>query len=374
MKKCILILIASSTLLSFTQAQQQWTIKKASEWFKKKEWLVGANYIPAYAINQLEFWQEESFDLTVIDKELGWAQSIGMNCMRVYLHHAAWLHDQEGFKQRIEEFLKTADDHNIEIVFVFFDECWNDVYRGGKQAAPKPGIHNSGWLKDPGNRWQQPVADSRKSSVVKKDSVRFNLPLLDTLERYVKDVLTTFKNDKRVLMWDLYNEPGQFDQHEKSLPLLKLVFRWAREVNPTQPLSSGVYDDNEKAITNFQLTNSDVITYHSYDKPEIHQRRIDSLSNVTKGRPMICTEYMARKRGSTFAAILPMLKKQNIGAINWGLVDGKTQTKYAWDEKEWGNNEPALWFHDIFRKDGSAYDEKEVELIKRLTGKKAGSR
>ncbi|WP_431293386.1 cellulase family glycosylhydrolase [Pedobacter sp. P26] len=300
----------------------------------------------------MEFWQAETFNISEIDKELGWAQSIGMNCMRIYLHHAAWQQDKSGFKNRMCNVLSVAKKHGMKILFVFFDDCWNDKYAIGRQPLPRPGVHNSGWLKDPGN-------------IVQKGG-----PLLDTLQAYVSDILRTFKDDKRILMWDLYNEPGQFDQHDNSRPLMKEAFGWARKINPSQPLTSGVYDDNEKAIAKFQVENSDIITYHSYDKPDVHQRRIDSLNKVSGGRPLICTEYMARKRGSTFAAILPMLKKQNIGAINWGLVDGKTQTKYAWDEKDWGNKEPAIWFHDIFRKDGVPYDSKETDLIKSLTKNK----
>lgn len=330
---------------------QVWPLEKARKWYAAQGWLVGANYTPAYAINQLEFWQAATFDLVVIDQELALASSIGMNCMRVYLHHLAWKADAAGFKARMTSFLKVAARHRIKVMFVFFDDCWNDTYRAGLQPLPKAGVHNSGWLKDPGNR-------------IQSDRV-----LMDTLELYVKDVMGAFRSDKRILLWDLYNEPGQFDQHSKSLPLLQNVFSWARSVGVSQPLSAGVHDDNEVELTRFSLENSDIVTYHSYDSALVHQRRIDSLVRVTGGRPMICTEYMARKRGSTFATILPMLKRQHIGAINWGLVDGKTQTKYAWDEKDWGSREPALWFHDIFRKDGSAYDRAEVELIRKLTGK-----
>ncbi|ARS43076.1 1,4-beta-xylanase [Sphingobacteriaceae bacterium GW460-11-11-14-LB5] len=351
MKKYITIIICLMLLEQLALAQR-YELAQAKKWYSRQGWLVGANYCPAYAINQLEFWQEATFDLKAIDHELALAQAIGMNSMRVYLHHLAWQVDPNGFKNRMSQFLAAASKHKIKIIFVFFDDCWNDTYKIGEQPSPKPGIHNSGWLKDPGN-------------IVQKGG-----PLLDTLKAYLTDILTTFRTDRRVLMWDIYNEPGQFDQHDKSRPLMIEAFGWARKADPSQPLTSGIYDDGEREITKFQIENSDVITYHSYDKPEIHQRRIDSLNRVSGGRPLICTEYMARKRGSTFEAILPMLKKQNIGAINWGLVDGKTQTKYAWDEKDWGEKEPALWFHDIFRKDGTPYDPKETELIRSLTKKK----
>jgi hypothetical protein len=32
-------------------------------------------------------------------------------------------------------------------------------------------------------------------------------------------------------------------------------------------------------------------------------------------------------------------------------------------------SEPKIWFHDIFRKDGTPYNEEEIKLIKSLTGK-----
>ena len=339
-------------MLGVSVRAQVWSLAKAKAWYGKQGWLVGSNYTPAYAVNQLEFWQKQTFDLAAIDREFALAESIGMNCMRVYLHHVAWKQDPQGFKKRISDFLGIAVKHRIKVMFVFFDDCWTDTYIAGKQPLPRPGVHNSGWLKDPGNR------------------IQTEGKLMDTLERYVKDVLRSFRYDPRVLLWDLYNEPGQFEQHSKSMPLLVNVFKWARSVGVSQPLSAGVHDDNERDLTEFQIRNSDIITYHSYDKPEVHQRRIDSLMKVSGGRPMICTEYMARKRGSTFAAILPMLKKQNIGAINWGLVDGKTQTKYAWDEKNWGTGEPALWFHDIFKKDGSPYLLEEMILIKELSSGK----
>jgi hypothetical protein len=192
--------------------------------------------------------------------------------------------------------------------------------------------------------------------------------LVDTLERYVKDILTTFKNDKRILLWDLYNEPGNSGNGNKSLPLLKKEFSWARQVNPDQPLSAGVWSDKLVDLNVYQLANSDVITYHNYDKEPEHAKTIDSLKAY--GRPLICTEYMARTRGSLFATVMPLLKKENVGAINWGLVAGKTNTMYAWDTPMPNGDEPKVWFHDIFRPDGTPYSEDEIKLIKSLTGAK----
>jgi hypothetical protein len=324
-----------------------WTKERANEWYKSQGWLRGSDFIPSTAINQLEMWQAETFDTATINRELGLAESIGFNSMRVYLHHLAWELDSAGFKNRVEQYLKIADGRGISTLFVFFDDCWNATYKAGKQPAPLAGIHNSGWVRDPG------------------DKIFEDTTLHTTLEKYVKDVLTRFATDDRIVLWDLYNEPGNSDYGNKSMPLLKKVFEWAREVNPSHPLSVGVWNKDLVDLNNYQLANSDVITYHNYMEPKIHQQWIDSLR--TYGRPLICTEYMARTRNSLFKNTLPLLKRENIGAYNWGLVAGKTNTIYAWDSPMPSGKEPKVWFHDIFYKDGRPYKKGEVKLIKSLT-------
>lgn len=328
---------------------QVWSEAKAKTWYAQQQWLVGADFIPSTAINQLEMWQADTFDPKTIDKELGYAQGIGMNVMRVFLHHLAWEQDPEGFKKRMDEYLAISSKHGVKTMFVFFDDCWNKVPKVGKQPEPKPGIHNSGWMQDPG----QPASDNAANSPV--------------LEKYVKDVLKRFANDKRVLLWDLYNEPGNSDKGSRSLPLLKSVFKWARQVNPSQPISAGVWRWDLEELNKFQIANSDIVTYHDYTPEAEHLKTVQFLK--MNGRPLICTEYMARPRNSLFGTVLPMLKKENVGAINWGFVSGKTNTIYAWDTPMPDGKEPKLWFHDIFRKDGTAYIPEETNLIKKLTGR-----
>ena len=327
-----------------------WTVEKANKWYEQWGWLRGADFIPSSAINQLEMWQKETFDASTIDRELGFAEGIGMNSMRVYLHHAAWQQDREGFKERVKTYLDIADKHHISTMFVLFDDCWNPTYKTGMQPSPKLGIHNSGWVRDPGDLYHQ------------------DPKLVDTLEVYVKDILTSFKDDKRIVLWDLYNEPGNSGYGNKSMDLLKKVFEWGRTVDPSQPLSVGVWKRDLKELSDYQIQNSDVTTYHNYGDTKDHQLWIDTLRSVSK-RPLICTEYMARTRGSFFSNIMPLLKKENIGAYNWGLVAGKTNTKYAWDTPMPDGKEPKVWFHDIFNPDGTAYKQDEVDLIKSLTGK-----
>ncbi|MEO6813776.1 MAG: 1,4-beta-xylanase [Ginsengibacter sp.] len=326
---------------------QQWSIEKANAWYASQQWIIGADYLPSNAINQLEMWQAPTFDSLINDKELRWAQNIGFNTMRVFLHSIAWKEDKDGFKKRINTFLNIAHNHNIKILFVFFDDCWNKIPHAGKQPAPKPGIHNSGWVQDPG----QPLST--------------DTTLFPQLELYVKDVMKTFAHDKRILLWDLYNEPGNSGKKDSSFPLLKKVFEWARSVNPDQPISVGLWAWDFEKLNAFQVANSDVITYHNYEHAAWHQRVIELLKAI--GRPMICTEYMARTRNSRFSTILPLLKRENVGAINWGFVTGKSNTKYAWDTPIPDGSEPVEWFHDILNPDGTPYRQDEVNLIKKLS-------
>jgi hypothetical protein len=323
-----------------------WSAEKANGWYKQHKWISGSNFIPSTAINQLEMWQADTFDTATINRELGYAEGIGFNAMRVFLHSVAWKQDHEGFKKRVDQYLSIANKHHIQTLFVFFDDCWNKEPIAGKQPAPKPGIHNSGWVQDPGYPYS------------------FDTTLYPQLQNYVVDVMTRFKHDKRVLLWDLYNEPGNSNKRDSSLPLLAKVFQWARSVNADQPVSAGLWAWDFEKLNEFQIANSDVITYHDYEEPQWHQRVVQLLK--VNGKPLICTEYMARSRKSTFLNTLPILKKENVGAINWGLVAGKTNTMYAWDTPMPTGEEPKEWFHEVFRKDGTPYRKDETELIKKL--------
>ena len=326
----------------------QWSAARANAWYAKYPWLNGSDFIPSTAINQLEMWQADTFDPKTIDRELGYAEGIGFNAMRVFLHSMAWQQDPKGFKQRVAQYLAIADKHHIKTLFVFFDDCWNPKATTGKQPEPKTGVHNSGWLQDPGNRLNEAGE-------------------IQLLQKYVTDVLITFKHDKRILLWDLYNEPGNSGKGDKSLDLLSKIFTWGRAVNPDQPLSAGLWDWGLEKLNAFQITHSDVVTYHDYEDPDKHERVVQILKAF--GRPVICTEYMARLRNSTFENTMPMLKREHVAAINWGLVSGKTNTIYAWDQPMPGGEEPKLWFHDVFRKDGTVYKTEEVSLIKKLNNK-----
>lgn len=366
MKRLPLFFVAVSMLAIAVPADARdlWTKQQANAWYAKQPWLVGANYNPATAINQLDMWQAETFDPATIDKELGWAAKLGMNTMRVYLHNMLWENDPEGLKQRMDQFLAIAAKHKIRPIFVLFDSCWDPNPVAGPQRPPIPGVHNSGWVQAPG---AARLAD--KSQYGK-------------LEAYVKGVVGRFANDQRVLAWDVWNEPnneggGNYKPtpNKKALVagLLDDVFEWARSVDPIQPLTSGLWigeswdrQETLDAVEKIQVAESDVMSFHDYNWPEQFERRARQI--LSYGRPVLCTEYMARGNGSTFDGSLPIGKRLNIAMINWGFVDGETQTRLPWDswKKPYTYDEPTIWFHEVLRADGTPYRPAEAELIKRL--------
>jgi hypothetical protein len=213
----------------------------------------------------------------------------------------------------------------------------------------------------------------------------------ERLKEYVDDIVGTYGSDERVVIWDLYNEPGNNFLISLKLAvvlrytilvgklikhllvpgptkrLLRQAFSWARKVNPQQPLTSGLYfllPSLGAKLNPVCLELSDIVTFHSYFNLQDTERIVAGLEK--SGRPLVCTEYLARSAGNTFEAIMPQFKAQKIGAINWGLVAGKTQTIYSWEDYYPDGREPPLWFHDILRRDGTPYSQEEKALIQEV--------
>ena len=347
-----------------------WSPEKAWNWYENLPWLVGTNFNPSTSINQLEFWQEETFDPETIDRELGWSAELGMNMHRVYLHNLLWDQDSTGFLKRLNQYLDISTKHGIKTMFVLLDDVWHPVPKLGKQPDPVPHVHNSGWVQAPG---AEILGDTSRHI---------------ELESYIKGVITHFKDDERVLCWDLYNEPDNVtiipgraefevkDKHIYSLSLLKKVFHWAREINPIQPLTVGIWRgeiehwgslDSLPPLDSYMLRNSDVISFHAYDGDMKNiQTKINELKKFN--RPLLCTEYIARGAGNTFEKVMPLFKEEKIAAINWGFVSGKSNTIYPWSSWMYKfTNEPEVWHHDILRKDGSPHNEEEVKFIQLMT-------
>lgn len=337
-------------------APGRWTAARANDWYDKQPWLVGANYVPSTASNQLEMWQAETFSPGVIARELGWAADIGMNTMRVFLHDLLWQAEPEAFRDRVAQYLDIAASKGISTMLVLFDSVWNPDVALGVQPEPRPAVHNSQWVQGPGRA----LADRSQWA---------------RLEDYVGGVVSAFGRDERVLVWDVWNEPsnlngGRFaeleNKHELISELLPQVFQWARRADAVQPLTSGVwagktlYDDPHARI---QIENSDVISFHDYQTPEKFEAK---LLELPRDRPLFLTEFMARTPGSTFEGILPIARREKIAAYCWGLVAGRSQTLYPWDSwsVSYVDNPPDPWFHDVFHSDGRAYRDEEVVFIR----------
>ena len=374
----------------------RWSEKRIWDWYDNLPWLVGTNFITSSSINQLEFWQEKTFDVSLIEKELKFSASIGMNTHRVFLHDLLWQQDSIGFLERINKFLEISDRNEIKTLFVFFDDVWHPLPKLGKQPKAIPNVHNSGWVQSPGAR------------------ILYDTLNHDKLESYIKGVVSKFANDSRIIGWDLYNEPGQkgiashniskertIELYRKigveitednysnydlnridpkdnkqvyTLSLLKKTVKWVREINPSQPNTIGIYEwdvkwddkNNLSELNKYILNNSDIISFHSYGSKNEVLRRVNELENYN--RPLLCTEYIAREYQNTFENILPIFNDNKIGAYNWGLVSGKTNTIYPW--KSWDSTytrPPKKWHHDIFYRDGNPYSSDEIEFIKSLT-------
>ena len=344
-----------------------WKEGAANEWYAKQPWLVGSNFLPSNAENQLEMWQAETFDPKRIDLELGWAEGLGMNTMRVFLHDLLWEQDSIGFEKRVNTFLEICAKHHIRPLIVLFDSCWDPNPKLGPQQPPMPGIHNSRWVQSPGAK---ALADPGE---------------YPRLEKYVKGIVGAFAKDDRILGWDIWNEPDNLNGSSRAdkqakidqvLVLLPKAFEWARSTEARQPLTSGIWHedpskpDTLSPMAKIQLSSSDIVSFHNYDGPEKFEAEIEWLRSYH--RPIICTEYMARPKGSTFETILPVAAKDKVGAINWGFVEGKSQTYLPWDswQHPYVDRQPAVWFHDIFREDGTPYRRQETAFISQITHSK----
>lgn len=332
-----------------------WSAERAWQWYKSKPLIIGVNYLPRTAINSTEMWQRETFDVTTIDQELGWAHDRGYNSVRVFLQYLVFAHEKESFLETFEQFLQIADSHGISVVPILLDDCAFSNLEPylGKQNDPTPLVHNSGWTPSPGMTYSE------------------NAEKMPLLENYIKTVMEAHSSDQRILMWDIYNESGNNNRGTKSLYLMEKAFEWARTVNCSQPLTACYWATVNGAAVHDCMFNdlkalelSDVITYHQY----ANARNADLLVSRLKtlGYPVICTEWMARVfLDSYIQTILPVFERDKIGSYHWGLVNGKTQTHIPWNwDKTKG--EPKVWFHDVLNADGSAYSEDEMQLIRQV--------
>lgn len=356
---------------------RRWSEQEINAWYAKQDWLVGMNFLPSSAVNWNELWQRETFDAEGIERELKLARSIGMNTLRTNLPFIVWLYDAAGLKTRIDRFLAIAEEQGIKVMLTLMDDCGfsGDHPCIGRQKEPRPGVHNSQGAASPG-----------RNVVV--------LPVLWPLvHAYIADIVHTFRDDERILVWDVFNEPtndgifrddgqeGHFDGPllEQSYKLCQEAVGWVRAEDPVQPLTVGAWRNMktflnrevkifDSPIDRLALQSSDIISFHAYSPADVVEETIALLKPLN--RPMLCTEWLARHAQSTVQDILPVFKRENVGAYNWGLVNGRTQTHLPWPViMQASPDYKKLWFHDLFRKDGSPYSQEECDLFRQLTGR-----
>jgi hypothetical protein len=327
----------------------QWTPQRAWTWYRRQPWRCGFNYVPANAISYTEMWMDYNFDLRLIDAELALAQDAGFNCLRVVLPFVVWEHEPAAFKQRLDAFVGVCHRRGLAVMPALFDDCVFGPIRDpqfGPQPDVVPGLYANGWTPSPGH------------SLVRDPAT------WPRLERYVVDVISTWKGDPRIWVWDLYNEPTNGGLGDVSLPLVDRALGWARQVNPSQPLTVGQWSDNQ-ALNDLAFSQSDIITFHDYCSPESLAQHIAGLER--HGRPVVCTEWLNRGQDSTVQGCLPVFHRQGVGCLHWGLVNGRTQTHLNWGHLP-GQPDPPVWQHDIFRPDHTPYAAEELAIFKRFNG------
>ena len=340
-------------------SETRWTLEDATAWRQRVGWRSGCNFTPSTAGNQFEMWQDGAFDTATIERELSWAADWGMNTVRVYLHDQLYLREGERFLDKIDEFLSIAAGHGISTMPVLFDGVWNPEPSYGPQPEPRPRLHNSIWMQSPGR------------------DILYDESRWSELRPYVRGVIERFGDDDRIVAWDLFNEPDQVDvdtlaagdRNAKARVVTRLVdvvFDWARSAHPRQPLTVGLweYDEHMRPVDNdlnrLVIERSDVISFHCYEPHDKLEMLITELSS--HGRPLVCTEWLARTNGST-ADLIDVMAARGVDAINWGLVDGRTQTRFPW--RSWwesvDDDEP--WFHELIHADGRPYDDCEKAVF-----------
>ena len=352
----------------------RWSNEKAWQWYNQYPWIRGCNYLGSDCANRIDQWQEYKFEekLATAEKEFALMESIGFNSIRIILEYEVWDQQHDGFMERLDRYLSAAYSHGITAMIVLSNECsvrtptyvppvlgeqfWEPGYHGGKEFKT----------------WYQHGTDSRYN-------ILDNPEIAPKYYEMVRELIEKYKDDKRVLVWNLMNEPGN-GRGSKSLVHLQKFFEIVKEINPIQPACADVWRGMKdgKATTEIEqyaLETSDVISYHSY------QTYLDNVLIIKQlkeyDRPIFNTEWLSRNTGNTIQEILPLFFLEKIGSYQWGFVAGKYQT-YEPSQGVWLKYEQegydavkqydfTKWQHDLYRHGGRfPYDPEEIEIIKKL--------
>lgn len=301
-------------------------------------------------------------------------QDIGLNSVRMFLPFNVWYHERDKFIDRLKRFLDELSDKGITMMPVLFNDCvgfgrpkditpslpcgWHEYeigHHGGHKENPFTGeTRRTGWI-----YWDEPE-------------------WRPVMEEYLRAIISEFKDDSRIYAWDLWNEPGNSNRHDMSIHYLKRSFEIARECNPIQPLTAGVWsypddfginpESDVEPIQRLALNESDIVTFHQYESIERVKHVVNRLKQ--EGRPMLNTEWLNRVLDNMVQDNLPLYHDEHIGSYSWGLVAGKSQHFLPWDELWKKRNLPLnRWQHDLFDTYHTPYDRDELVLMRKLSAK-----
>ena len=348
-----------------------WSKEKAWKWYDDRTWMRGCNFMGSDCANRIDQWQALGFEkrLETADRELKLAAETGFNTIRIIPEFIVWDQDHDGFMERFDRYLATAWKYGISSMVVFGNDCMPP-----KNEFWKPlqlGEQHYDWGYHGGRKFSQHQHFGEMGYHIMDEP-----EIMARHEVWVREIMEKYKDDPRICVWDLYNEAGNSNRESVSLPNVKRFFEVAREVNPSQPITSCLWKHlghkgQENYLTEVEqyiAENSDIITYHCYSDYNENIKLIRYLQQFE--RPIINTEWLARMLHNTVEEMFPLFYLMKIGCLNWGFVAGLYQTYEPWNGM-WQSYEAGKgehidfkgWFHDLYRPNLKPYDPHEIELI-----------
>ena len=344
------------------------------KWYESLPWLRGSNFLPSNVINRLDMYQSYKSDehLRVSDIELDLHEKIGFNTVRLWLDFDCYYLEKEKYLEILEEYISLCDKHHqlVMLVLAHEEDLPYDTFKA-KELGEQRKYYNH-FNRDYPQYYEMAP---RKKHYLEFDETR------DLFLEMIDVVVNKYKNDKRIIAWNIYNEPG-ITIGNRAIPLLELLFDKVRKINPIQPLSADIWRDVDENGIPYSpeerkaLELSDFISFHSYNKYPSFTKKIEALEK--HNRPIIVTEWLQRINHNNVEDIYPYLAKKRIGAYCWGFVEGDTFTNEPW-ENLWKEIEInpnydydfSKWQHNLFRRNLHPYIPKEIELIKKINEKVA---
>ena len=352
---------------------QRWSKERIWEWYNNRPWMRGCNYMSASSANRVDTWQELGFEERMVEteRELALVRDTGFNTIRIIPEFVVWQKEHDGFMERFDRYLDLCWKYGISCMVVLANDCMPPKTERWK--LPDIGPQTYDWGYHGGKKHSQHGTHTGPAP-------HYYLDDPETAAEYfemVRELITKYKDDERICIWDLYNEPGNSQRDGLTMPNLKKIFEIAREIDPIQPLTVAVWRLRGEMKTplseveQYALDNSDIISYHYYEGFLEHVKLIKRLKQ--EGRPIINTEWLGRCLHNNVFDVFPLFYLEKIGCYNWGFVAGKYQTyepwEGTWDRYNSGEQRDVdftKWFHDLYRPNLRPYDPREIDLIKHL--------